>query len=191
MTTPLAFEAVQLREPVLPMKLVTAHLALSFTTNVVATMLIAYKLWWVHRLLYTPAENDAEYLSRLHRKSGGVKALGSLSSVQKVLVALIESGSAYCALQVKSVSCGGGNRIQLYLPLAGANSTILSSWFYAISTVLCLWDCLEPGFRGNSESFAFRTYRKYTQDSIPIGHVSNGGYYACEPTTNDHRMLRA
>lgn len=54
MTSPSVFNAVQLREPVLPMKLVTANLALSFTTNVVATMLIAYKLWWVEHSLQIP-----------------------------------------------------------------------------------------------------------------------------------------
>ncbi|KAF9459183.1 hypothetical protein BDZ94DRAFT_1300742 [Collybia nuda] len=76
-----AFIAVQNREPVPAFKLVTANLALSFTANAVTTLLITYRLW-------------------AHRKTVGIKALGSLSSVQKVLVALIESGVAYCVLQL-------------------------------------------------------------------------------------------
>ncbi|KAF9459178.1 hypothetical protein BDZ94DRAFT_1268968 [Collybia nuda] len=107
MTSPLAFRAVQLREPVLPMKLVTANLALSFATNMVATLLIGYKLW-------------------VHRKSPRIKAIGSLSSAQKVLIALIESGTAYCTLQLV--------RTVLYC----YPGPILSNQFYASGIVLSL-----------------------------------------------------
>jgi len=45
MSSVATFIAVQNREPVPAMKLVTANMALSLATNVAATVLIAYKLW--------------------------------------------------------------------------------------------------------------------------------------------------
>jgi len=78
-----ALVAIQDRQPVLALKLVTANIALSFATNVVATLLIAYRLW-------------------AHRKLVGVKAFraSSKSPVQNVLVILVESGIVYCAIQL-------------------------------------------------------------------------------------------
>ncbi|GLB38829.1 hypothetical protein LshimejAT787_0506940 [Lyophyllum shimeji] len=76
-----AYLALQTRQPVLPFRLVTAHLALSFVTNVVATMLIAYRLW-------------------AHRKLLGKLRQASRSAAQNVLVILVESGTAYCVVQL-------------------------------------------------------------------------------------------
>lgn len=101
-----------------------------------------------------PSKNDIKHPIRSHRKSGGVKALGSLSSVQKVLIALIESGSAYCALQVKPVSSSGRSCIQISLLLAGADGTVLLSWSHAISTVLRFRNCAKFGHSRNGSYFA-------------------------------------
>lgn len=79
-----AFIAVQLRQAILTLNLVTANLALSFATNVVATLMILYRLW-------------------SHRRIVGVKSLGAPTSVQKVLITLVESGAFYCAVQLPRV----------------------------------------------------------------------------------------
>jgi len=85
MSTLSAFIAVQLRHATLTLDLVTANLALSFATNVVATLMILYRLW-------------------NHRRMVGVKALGARpSAVQGVLITLVESGAFYCAVQLPRV----------------------------------------------------------------------------------------
>ncbi|KAF5378446.1 hypothetical protein D9615_007046 [Tricholomella constricta] len=63
-----------------------ASLTLSLATNVVATGLIFYKLW-----------GHLRFLRRM-----GIKQ-NSTSSAQKILIVLVDTGLAYCALQVISV----------------------------------------------------------------------------------------
>ena len=88
--------------------LFTARITLSFTTNVVATLLIAYKLSYVNdeslmnSLLVESGILLLTCILRKHRRI--VKTLGlgkGTSQGQKALLLLIESGAVYCALQVR------------------------------------------------------------------------------------------
>lgn len=78
----------------------TARIALSLATNAIATLLIAYKLWYVGGPAL--ARMFLSYPHRTHRKFV-INNLGMAqrqSKVEKVLVLLVESGVLYCALQV-------------------------------------------------------------------------------------------
>ncbi|KAF5378555.1 hypothetical protein D9615_007035 [Tricholomella constricta] len=80
-----------------------ASLTLSLATNVVATSLIFYKLW-----------GHLQFLRRM-----GIKQ-NSTSPAQKILIVLVDTGLAFCALQITSV-------VLQFVPQPPESSTLLTS----------------------------------------------------------------
>lgn len=75
---------------------ITARYALSIGTNVVTTMLIAYKFWYVN--LTDAHTHTSDLFVRTHRKT--IKQVEKQSTVLNVLFLMIESGIVYALLQV-------------------------------------------------------------------------------------------
>ncbi|KAF5371962.1 hypothetical protein D9615_008062 [Tricholomella constricta] len=131
-----------------------ASLTLSLGTNVTATSLIFYRLWGHHR-----------FLRRM-----GIKQ-NSTSPVQKILIVLVESGLAYCALQITII-------------VLEFISTPTFSFLFAsgaLLNVLMLMTAMYPSIvillvsvqRATAETFIFSTQvgDRSVQD-IELAHVS-------------------
>ncbi|GLB44416.1 hypothetical protein LshimejAT787_1700430 [Lyophyllum shimeji] len=162
-----AFIAVQLRQATITLNLVTANLALSFATNVVATLMILYRLW-------------------RHRRIVGVKALGAPSAVQKVLVTLVESGAFYCAVQLPRVILYA-SPVKPYTPRYYVTQVILTIASMLTSMYPTMVIVLVNQHRTMVEFFGFdtglgRTRRPIDEEHHPVtlGHLS----FARPPTSH-------